>query len=183
MPRPGYWQTAGRFPTQPEASTVSERVRELRVNGSFHAVDVESERNLLGVLRDVLDLTGSKYGCGEGRCGACTVLVDGEPTHACIAKVGNVAGKAITTIEGLEGPDGSLHPVQEAFLEVEAFQCGYCTPGMILGAVALLERTPEPDDAAIVDAMDGHVCRCGTYPRIFKAIHKAAGSTAKGGSR
>src|SRR5690606_6274479 len=124
------------------------RVRELRVNGDTRRVDVEADRSLLGVLRDVLDLTGSKYGCGEGRCGACVVLVDGEPMHSCIAKVGHVADKEITTIEGLEGPDGSLHPVQQAFLEVEAFQCGYCTPGMILGAVALLEREPEPDDAA-----------------------------------
>lgn len=167
-----------------EGGTMAERVRELHVNGASHEIDVEAERSLLGVLRDELDLTGAKYGCGEGRCGACTVLVDGEPTHACIAKVGHVAGKAITTIEGLEGSDGSLHPVQAAFLEVEAFQCGYCTPGMILGAVALLEREPEPDDAAIVDALDGHVCRCGTYTRILKAIHLAAGATAaKGGAR
>jgi aerobic-type carbon monoxide dehydrogenase small subunit (CoxS/CutS family) len=161
---------------------MAERIRELRVNGVVHAIDCDSDRRLLGVLRDDLDLTGAKYGCGEGRCGACVVLVDGEPVHACIARVGTVAGQEITTIEGLER-DGHLHPVQQAFLDVEAFQCGYCTPGMILGAVALLERDPEPTDETIIDAMDGHVCRCGTYPRIIEAIRRAAHALAKGGAR
>jgi aerobic-type carbon monoxide dehydrogenase small subunit (CoxS/CutS family) len=132
---------------------------------------------LLSVLRDDLDLTGTKYGCGEGQCAACTVLIDGVPTKSCITRVGPVAGKRILTIEGL-APNGQLHPVQEAFLEADAMQCGWCTPGMILGAVALLKSTPKPTEAQIVSGMNGHICRCGTYPRIVRAIQAAA---AKGG--
>ena len=136
-------------------------------------MSADSDRPLLSVLRDDLDLTGTKYGCGEGQCAACTVLVDGQPIHSCITKVGSVSGKHITTIEGLER-GGKLHPVQEAFLEADALQCGYCTPGMILGVVALLERNPHPQDAEIASALNGHICRCGTYPRIIRAVHAAA---------
>ena len=157
------------------------RVSELNINGSVRRVDVDAGRNLLGVLRDDLDLTGSKYGCGEGRCGACTVLVDGEPVRSCLAKVGALEGKAIRTIEGLVS-DGKLHPVQQAFLDAEALQCGYCTSGMIMSGVGLLERNPTPTEPEVVKAMDGNVCRCGTYTRILAAIQKAAGAM-KGGAR
>jgi aerobic-type carbon monoxide dehydrogenase small subunit (CoxS/CutS family) len=149
------------------------RITELDVNGSRRRVDAEADRTLLSVLRDDLDLTGAKYGCGEGQCAACTVLVDGQATKSCLAKVASVAGKRIVTIEGL-AQNGKLHPVQEAFLEADALQCGYCTPGMILGAVSLLRRAPDPTDAEIVSGMNGHICRCGTYPRIVSAIHRAA---------
>jgi nicotinate dehydrogenase subunit A len=155
------------------------RVTHLNVNGAVRAVDVDPDRTLLGVLRDELDLTGSKYGCGEGKCGACTVLVDGEAVHSCLAKVGALEGKAITTIEGLEH-DGRLHPLQQAFLDEGALQCGYCTPGMIMAGVGLLGHDPDPDDARIVAAMNGNICRCGTYTRIVAAIHRAA-RVLKGG--
>lgn len=148
-------------------------ITELHVNGSAKRVNADPSRTLLSVLRDDLDLTGTKFGCGEGQCAACTVLVDGQPVKSCLTRVGSVAGKRIVTIEGLA--DGSrLHPVQEAFLEADAMQCGWCTPGMILGVVGLLERFPNPTDAEIASVMDGHVCRCGTYPRIAAAIHRAA---------
>ena len=153
------------------------RVTELNVNGARRRVDADPDRTLLSVLRDDLDLTGTKYGCGEGQCAACTVLIDGAATKSCLTKVGSVAGKRIVTIEGL-APAGKLHPVQEAFLEADAMQCGYCTPGMILGAVALLERTPNPSDAEIAAGMNGHICRCGTYARVVRAVRMAA---AKGG--
>ena len=148
-------------------------IRELDVNGTRRPIDADPGRTLLTVLREDLDLTGTKYGCGEGQCAACTVLVDGQPTLACITMVGEVAGKRIVTIEGL-APAGKLHPVQEAFLEAAAMQCGYCTSGMILGAVALLRSKPNPSDAEIVAGMNGHICRCGTYPRIVRAVHAAA---------
>jgi aerobic-type carbon monoxide dehydrogenase small subunit (CoxS/CutS family) len=158
------------------------RVMELKVNGSMRRVDADPERTLLSVLRDDLDLTGSKYGCGEGKCGACTVLVDGQAAHSCTARVGAVAGKTITTIEGLEDASGHLHPLQQAFLDHGALQCAYCTPGMIMAGVALLSENPDPSEAQIVKAMQGNVCRCGTYPRIMAAIHQAAASR-KGGTR
>jgi aerobic-type carbon monoxide dehydrogenase small subunit (CoxS/CutS family) len=148
-------------------------IRELDVNGTRRPIDADPGRTLLTVLREDLDLTGTKYGCGEGQCAACTVLVDGQPTLACITMVGEVAGKRIVTIEGL-APAGKLHAVQEAFLEADAMQCGYCTSGMILGAVALLRSKPNPSDAEIVAGMNGHICRCGTYPRIVRAVHAAA---------
>jgi aerobic-type carbon monoxide dehydrogenase small subunit (CoxS/CutS family) len=149
------------------------RITELDVNGAKRRVDADSDRTLLSVLRDDLDLTGTKYGCGEGQCNACTVLLDGQPARSCITKVSSAAGKKIVTIEGL-APEGKLHPVQEAFLEAEAFQCGWCTPGMILGAVGLLQKNPKPTEAEIVTGMNGHICRCGTYPRIVQAIQSAA---------
>ncbi len=146
---------------------------ELLVNGVRRQVDADAGRSLLSVLRDDLELTGAKYGCGEGQCGACTVLIDGRAARACTVRVGAVAGKAITTIEGLER-NGRLHPVQQAFLDAGALQCGYCTPGMILAAVALLSQNPDPTDAEIVRAMQGNICRCGTYSRIITAIRMAA---------
>jgi len=149
------------------------RVKVLQVNGVDRPIDADPERSLLSVLRDDLDLTGCKYGCGEGRCGACTVLIDGQATHSCIAKVGAIAGRQITTIEGLE-ENGRLHPVQQAFLDAGAMQCSYCTPGMIMASVALLKKDPNPDTDSIVRAMDGNICRCGTYTRIIAAIRKAS---------
>jgi aerobic-type carbon monoxide dehydrogenase small subunit (CoxS/CutS family) len=146
---------------------------ELEVNGTKHRLDVDPERSLLDVLRNDLDLTGAKYGCGEGQCAACTVLLDGRAVHACITPVGGAASKKVTTVEGLER-DGELHPVQQAFLDEQALQCGYCTPGMVMGAVALLSSNPEPSEAEIVGGMNGHICRCGTYPRIVAAIRRAA---------
>jgi aerobic-type carbon monoxide dehydrogenase small subunit (CoxS/CutS family) len=148
-------------------------ITELNVNGSARHIDADVSRSLLSVLRDDLDLTGTKFGCGEGQCAACTVLVEGQPMKSCLTKVGSVAGKRIVTIEGL-AERGKLHPVQEAFLEDDAMQCGWCTPGMILGAVGLLARFPNPTDADILSGMEGHICRCGTYPRVVAAIHRAA---------
>jgi len=149
------------------------RITELDVNGSKRRVDADADRTLLSVLRDDLDLTGAKYGCGEGQCAACTVLIDCQPTRSCLTKVGTLAGKRIVTIEGL-APAGGLHPVQEAFLEADAMQCGWCTPGMILGAVGLLRKNPHPSESDIVSGMNGHICRCGTYPRVIAAIQAAA---------
>jgi aerobic carbon-monoxide dehydrogenase small subunit len=148
----------------------------LTVNGQKHAIETDPERPLLDVLREDLGLTGTKYGCGEGRCGACTVLLDGKRVHACQIPVAHADGKAITTIEGL-AKNGVLHPVQEAFLAEGAMQCGYCTPGMIMTTVALLEGNPHPSDREIVDGMNGNLCRCNGYPKIIRAIHRAA-STA-----
>ena len=145
----------------------------LFVNGAEHKLDVPFDLPLLSALRDELNLTGTKYGCGEGQCGACTVLLNGNPVRSCRTPVSAASGKKIVTIEGLEH-NGQLHPVQQAFLEREAFQCGYCTSGMIMSAVALLEQSPSPTDEQIIRRMDGNVCRCGTYPRIVAAIHQAA---------
>jgi aerobic-type carbon monoxide dehydrogenase small subunit (CoxS/CutS family) len=145
----------------------------LSINGQSYSVDVDPQTSLLTVLREQLDLTGSKYGCGEGQCGACTVLIDGKAQRSCITRVGSVTRKQITTIEGLAVGE-QLHPVQEAFLEVGAMQCGYCTSGMIMSSVALLKRNPAPKESEIIDFMDGNVCRCGTYPRVVSAIQKAA---------
>ena len=146
---------------------------DLVVNGASHRLDVPDDEPLLSVLRNRLALTGTKYGCGEGQCGACTVLLDGKPIRSCRTPVSSAASKKITTIEGIER-NGRLHPVQEAFLEVEAFQCGYCTPGMIMGAVALLKANPHPNEAEIIRGMQGHICRCGTYQRIVAAVEQAA---------
>jgi aerobic-type carbon monoxide dehydrogenase small subunit (CoxS/CutS family) len=153
----------------------------LTVNGVRRRVECEPEQSLLSVLRDELDLTGAKYGCGEGQCGACTVLIDGRPTRSCVTKALAVGGKSITTIEGLE-ENGRLHPVQQAFLDADAMQCGYCTPGMILESVALLRRDRDPSEAEVARALEGHVCRCCTYPRILRAVREA-GQALKGAKR
>jgi isoquinoline 1-oxidoreductase subunit alpha len=160
------------------------RVLELQVNGTRRRVVVDGERSLLSVLRDELDLTGAKYGCGEGQCGACTVLIDGRAVRSCLTQAASAEGKQVTTVEGLER-NGYLHPLQEAFLAVDAMQCGYCTAGMIMSGVGLLKKTPNPTDAEILRAMEGNVCRCGTYPRIVAAIRQAAGGdkAAKGGAQ
>jgi aerobic-type carbon monoxide dehydrogenase small subunit (CoxS/CutS family) len=148
-------------------------VKELHVNGARRPIDADPERTLLSVLRDDLDLTGCKYGCGEGRCGACTVLVDGRLTRSCSTTVESASAKKIQTIEGLATGD-KLHPLQEAFLEAGALQCGYCTPGMILAALSLLRREPEPTREDIVRHMSVNICRCGIYGRIVTAVEKAA---------
>jgi len=145
----------------------------LWVNGAEHQVDVAPDQKLLYVLRDQVGLTGTKYGCGEGQCGACTVLIDGTATRSCLSPVAQAVGKQITTIEGLE-KSGQLHPVQKAFLDAEAFQCGYCTSGAIISAVALLNKSDHPTDQQILAALEGNVCRCGAYPRILEAVRAAA---------
>ena len=146
---------------------------QLMVNGKTYEVDVDGEATLLSVLRHDLGLTGAKYGCGDGDCGACTVLVDGEAKNACITPVDSAEGSEITTIEGLANGD-ELHPVQEAFIEHTAFQCAFCTPGFIMSMVGLLSRNPNPDDRQIRGALTGNICRCGTYVRILKAAKSAA---------
>src|SRR5262245_15901135 len=146
----------------------------LRVNGQRHEIEGDPADSLLSVLRYELGLTGSKFGCGEGHCGACTVLIDNQPTRACVTRLGSVANANITTIEGIGGPNGALHPVQEAFIDAEAFQCGYCTPGMVIATIGLLRSVPNPTDRDIAKVMDRNVCRCGTYPRIVSAIKRAA---------
>ena len=147
----------------------------LNVNGVKREVTVDPDVALLTVLRDHLDLTGSKYGCGEGACGACTVLINDNPTKSCITPVGNATNKEIITIEGLE-KNGKLHPVQEAFLKTDAFQCSYCAAGMIMTAAALLKKNNNLTEDAIIKAMNGNICRCGTYPYILQAIKLAAKS-------
>jgi isoquinoline 1-oxidoreductase alpha subunit len=147
-----------------------------KVNGQSKTVDVPPDMPLLWVLRDVLDLKGTKFGCGVAQCGACTVHVNGTPTRSCRRPVSAVAGADVTTIEGLS-PDGS-HPVQQAWRELDVPQCGYCQAGQIMSAAALLKRNPKPTDADIDSAMSGNICRCATYTRIRQAIHAAAGSAA-----
>lgn len=153
----------------------------LRVNGKEISVNVDPERSLLEVLREDLGLTGTKYGCGEGACGACSILLDEQRAFACSTAIAQAEGKAIRTIEGLASGD-ALHPVQEAFLAESAFQCGYCTSGMIVATVALLRRNPDPSDAEIVAGMNGNICRCGGYARMIKAVRRAANAT-KGAAR
>jgi aerobic-type carbon monoxide dehydrogenase small subunit (CoxS/CutS family) len=153
----------------------------LNVNGADLHVNPAPGESLLSVLRNHLHMTGTKYGCGEGQCGACTVLIDGEATRSCLAEVESVVGAQITTIEGLER-NGVLTPVQQAFLDNEAFQCGYCTSGMILSATVLLRDHPHPTDQQIVEQMNGNICRCGTYPRIVAAIKQASQQLTKGGN-
>jgi aerobic-type carbon monoxide dehydrogenase small subunit (CoxS/CutS family) len=145
----------------------------LKVNGQTFSVVAEPDATLLSVLREQLDLTGTKYGCGEGQCGACTVLIDGRAHRSCLTSVSTVSGKSIVTIEGL-AKDDRLHPVQQAFLDEGAMQCAYCTSGMIMSAVSLLNNRENPSDTEILQFMQGNICRCGTYPRIIAAIRKAS---------
>ena len=151
---------------------------EINVNGVKRRLEADAERSLLDVLRNDLDLTGAKYGCGEGQCGACTVLVDGKTVRSCITSIASVNSKAVTTIEGLSR-NGRLHPVQEAFIEENAMQCGYCIPGMIMSAVGLLGRSPRPRTEEILHSMDGNICRCAAYPRIVAAITRASRNGGK----
>lgn len=148
------------------------------VNGRVVTVTTDPQRLLLDVLREDLGLTGTKYGCGEGRCGACTVLIDGKRVQSCQTPVRQVEGKTILTIEGVASGD-TLHPVQEAFLAEGAFQCGYCTPGMVLSTVALLKEKPQPTDEDIISSLDGHICRCCGYPKILSAVRRAAGQVGR----
>ena len=150
-----------------------DRITELDVNGTQYRLDADAERTLLSVLRDDLDLTGAKYGCGEAQCGACIVLIDGQPIPSCVTLAARAVEKQITTIEGLE-QNGQLHPLQEAFLEMGALQCGYCTPGMIMSGVALLRENPDPNEADIIRSLEPNICRCGAYPRIVAAVRRAA---------
>lgn len=153
---------------------------ELTINNKKYDVDLASGETLLTVLRDTLDLTGTKYGCGEGVCGACTVLIDGNPVRSCITRIETLKDKKITTVEGLE-TNGTLHPVQEAFLEEDAFQCGYCTTGMIMSSFALLKKNQQMiSEKEIAQHMNGNICRCGVYPRIVKAIKRASANINKG---
>jgi aerobic-type carbon monoxide dehydrogenase small subunit (CoxS/CutS family) len=149
------------------------RVTELIVNGASRAIDADPESSLLNVLREQLDLTGSKYGCGEGQCGACTVLINGLPRKSCVTPVGSVGKKAVTTIEGLE-KNGQLHAVQQAFLDAGAFQCAFCTSGMIMTGVALLQSNPHPSVEETARFFESNICRCGTYSRIIEAVRRAA---------
>jgi aerobic-type carbon monoxide dehydrogenase small subunit (CoxS/CutS family) len=152
------------------------KIIELQVNGTTRRLNVDPERSLLSVLRDDLDLTGTKYGCGEAQCGACTVLINGVPTRSCVTPVGHSNGKQITTIEGL-AKNGKMHALQEAFLKADAMQCAYCTSGMIMSGVALLARKQRPSRDEIIEHMNGNVCRCGTYERIIAAIKIASGQS------
>lgn len=145
----------------------------LTVNGQAHEVQLEGHETLLSVLRERLQLTGTKFGCGRGECGACTVLVDGRPTYSCLALAAGCDGQSIATVEGL-GSAESLHPLQAAFIEVDALQCGYCTPGQLMAAAALLSERSAPSDDEIRTAMSGNLCRCGTYPKIARAVQLAA---------
>ncbi len=152
----------------------------LKVNGKPVRLSVDPSRMLLWVLRTELGLTGAKYGCGEGFCGTCTVLVNGEPVRSCQYPVKNVSGQEVLTIEGL-APDGKLHPIQEAFIQHNAMQCGFCTPGMVLEAYSLLRKKPLPTPAEIVQALEDHLCRCSSYYRIVQAVETAARMMSKGG--
>ena len=152
------------------------------INGIEHPIDVSAESSLLSFLRERLDLTGAKVSCGEGVCGACTVLVDGLPARACVTSLAEIAGREVVTIEGL-ARDGELHPLQRAFLAADAFQCGYCTPGMIMAGVSLLMHHPDTDEATIIAAMNGNLCRCGMYGRIVRAIRLAAAELQPTGAR
>jgi nicotinate dehydrogenase subunit A len=156
-------------------------VTHLQVNGHRRDLDADPDRSLLSVLRDDLALTGAKYGCGEGQCGACTVILDGRRVRSCVTKVEAAAGKPVRTIEGVADGD-KLHPLQEAFLEAGALQCGYCTPGLVMAAVGLLEEKPDAGREEIARGLNGNVCRCGTYTRIVVAVERAA-KEMKGGAR
>src|SRR5215471_10857709 len=158
--------------TTPAAASGPAGAITFTINGT--TAELPESMLLLSALRDRLGLTGAKLGCGEGACGACTVLVDGEPARSCQRTAGSVAGRTVTTIEGLAGVSTGLHPVQRAFAEESAAQCGFCTPGMVLSTIALLASHPSPADGAIDAALAGQICRCGSYPRIRRAVHRAA---------
>ena len=145
----------------------------ISINNVIHEIKASPEHSLLDVLRQEVKLTGTKYGCGEGNCGACTVLIDGEPMRSCITSVGSVTGREVTTVEGL-AENGHLNLVQKAFVENSAFQCGYCTPGFVISATALLSKNSAPDISEIKSALSGHICRCGAYVRILKAVQQAS---------
>ena len=145
----------------------------ISINNVIHEIKASPEHSLLDVLRQEVKLTGTKYGCGEGNCGACTVLIDGEPMRSCITSVGSVTGREVTTVEGL-AENGHLNLVQKAFVENSAFQCGYCTPGFVISATALLTKNLAPDISEIKSALSGHICRCGAYVRILKAVQQAS---------
>lgn len=153
----------------------------LNVNGVVHPLEIDGDPPLLSVLRDELGLTGTKFGCGEGQCGACTVHIDGVPVRSCLTPVGTVGPQKISTIEGL-AHDGHLHPLQQAFLEIGAMQCAYCTSGMIMTSFVLLAKNPHPTDEEITRFMDGNICRCGVYPRILAAIKRASVLMEGGGA-
>ena len=153
---------------------------EIEVNGKRYPVHYEPQTPLLYVLRDELGLTGSKYGCGEGQCGSCTVLIAGQPRRSCQISVSAVVGKPVTTIEGLE-KDGRLHPVQRAFIDAGAFQCACCTPGMIMSSVGLLQSNSNPSSREVTQFLQGNICRCGTQPRIVEAVRRAAKTMQEGG--
>jgi aerobic-type carbon monoxide dehydrogenase small subunit (CoxS/CutS family) len=150
----------------------------LTVNGQARAVTTDPKRTLLDVLREDLHLTGTKYGCGEGQCRACTVLLNGEPVASCVTRIADADKKAVLTVEGLGSPE-KLHPLQEAFLAEGAFQCGYCTPGMLIEAAALLKTHPKPSESEVASGLQRHICRCGNYPTIIKAVQRAATAAAK----
>jgi aerobic-type carbon monoxide dehydrogenase small subunit (CoxS/CutS family) len=152
-----------------------------KLNGEVKSLNIDRERMLLWVLRTDYQLTGTKYGCGEGFCGACTVLVDNEAVRSCQLPVEDIEGKEVITIEGLE-KDGKLHPLQEAFVKLDALQCGFCTPGMILNALSLLLKNPDASRKAIIDGMEENLCRCGAHTRIVRAVEMAS-KELKGGSR
>jgi aerobic-type carbon monoxide dehydrogenase small subunit (CoxS/CutS family) len=178
--QPDRWRAAGVIQWPRERHTMANF--RFTVNGQARSVESEPDRPLLEVLREDLGLTGTKYGCGEGQCRACTVLLDGVPVSSCITPLKTAAGRQVRTIESLES-NGKLHPVQQAFVDEGAMQCGYCTPGMILRTVALLEKTPKPTQAQIADGLNGSLCRCCGYPRIIAAVERAAAVVAetKGG--
>jgi isoquinoline 1-oxidoreductase subunit alpha len=163
---------------RPSDASQNAAAKTILVNGKKYAVTSEPDVALLFVLRDEIGLTGTKYGCGEGQCGACTVILDGVARRSCLTPVADAVGKSITTIEGLER-DGNLHPVQAAFIQADAFQCAYCTSGMIMSSVALLEKNPNPSDAEIIAGLQGNICRCGAHPRIVEAVRLAAKETKK----
>jgi aerobic-type carbon monoxide dehydrogenase small subunit (CoxS/CutS family) len=151
----------------------------LRINGRLHRLESDPTRSLLSVLRDDIGLTGAKHGCGEGQCGSCTVLLNDEAVPSCVLPLSAVGDRPVTTIEGL-GTGDTLHPVQQAFLDAAAFQCGFCTPGMIVGAAALLKEQPQPSTDTIKTALEAHICRCGSYPRIVEAVRLASEALRRG---
>lgn len=151
----------------------------LTVNGKAHVIDAEEDTPLLYVLRDELGLNGAKYGCGVGQCGACTVLREGAPLRSCFVPAASLGAQAVTTLEGLRAPDGTLHPLQQAFLAEQAGQCAYCIPGMIMAAAALLREKPRPSEAEIRTALDANLCRCGSHNRIVRAVQRAAEELAR----